>query len=108
MGKTTLKIARIGNSRGVRLPAASIRKYRIGEAVVMEERSDGILLRPLGPAVRKLSWEDTAREMATPVAAEDWVDWDATSMDGLDLAPWSGVRGRAPRKKAARSGKKSR
>ena len=30
----------------------------------MEERSEGILLRPTGPVVQKLSWEDTAREMA--------------------------------------------
>ena len=43
-----LKVARIGNSRGVRLPAKSLRRYRIGETVVMEERSDGILLRPAG------------------------------------------------------------
>jgi antitoxin component of MazEF toxin-antitoxin module len=57
-----LKVARIGNSRGVRLPASSLRRYQIGETVLMEERSDGILLRPTGPAVPKLSWEDTARE----------------------------------------------
>ena len=44
-----LKVARIGNSRGVRQPAASLRRYRIGDSVVMEERSDGILLRPTGP-----------------------------------------------------------
>ena len=30
-----LKLARIGNSRGVRLPAASLRRYRIGDSVVM-------------------------------------------------------------------------
>jgi antitoxin component of MazEF toxin-antitoxin module len=81
-----LKVARIGNSRGVRLPAASLRRYRIGEVVLMEERSDGILLRPTGPAVEKLSWEDTAREMAA--RAEDWSEWDAAAGDGLKDLPW--------------------
>ena len=47
----------------------------------MEERSEGILLRPTRPVVQKLSWEDTAHEMAT--AGEDWRAWDATSADGL-------------------------
>ena len=81
-----LKVARIGNSRGVRLPVASLRRYRIGDTVVMEERSEGILLRPTGPTVEKLSWEDTASEMAA--SREDWSAWDATSGDGLHNLPW--------------------
>jgi len=90
MATMTLKVARIGNSRGVRLPAASLRRYRIGEAVVMEERSEGILLRPTGPAVEKLSWEDTAREMTA--SREDWSAWDAVAADGLDDLPWDADR----------------
>jgi len=86
----TLKVARIGNSRGVRLPAASLRRYRIGETVVMEEKSEGILLRPTGPVVEKLSWEDTAREMAA--SHEDWSAWDATVADALDDLPWQADR----------------
>ena len=77
-----LKVARIGNSRGVRLPAASLRRYHIGETVMMEERSDGILLRPAGWTVEKLSWEETARAMA--ISHEEWSAWDAATMDGLD------------------------
>jgi mRNA interferase MazF len=86
MATTRLKVARIGNSRGVRLPAAALRRYRIRESVLMEERSDGILLRPTGPAVEKLSWEETAREMAQ--SHEDWSLWQATVADGLDDLPW--------------------
>jgi antitoxin component of MazEF toxin-antitoxin module len=67
-----LKVARIGNSRGVRLPADSLRRYQIEHVVLMEERSDGILLRVPGRAVPKLSWEETAAEMAA--ASEDWSD----------------------------------
>jgi len=86
MATLKLKVARIGNSRGVRLPAASLRRYRIGESVLMEERSEGILLRSTGPSVEKLSWEDTAREMAA--SHEDWSEWDATASDGVDHLPW--------------------
>ena len=90
MATMKLKVARIGNSRGVRLPAASLRRYRIGETVLMEERSEGILLRPTGPAVEKLSWEETAREMAAQ--REDWSAWDAADSDGLNDVPWEGER----------------
>ena len=81
-----LKIARIGNSKGVRVPAATLRRYGIGATVVMEERIDGIMLRPSGPLVARLSWEDTAREIA--LSAEDWSEWDATTSDGLQSHPW--------------------
>jgi antitoxin MazE len=86
MHGTELKVARIGNSRGVRLPAAVLARYCIGATVRMEERSDGILLRPAGACVEKLSWEDTAREMAA--AQEDWSAWDGVVADGLDAVPW--------------------
>jgi antitoxin component of MazEF toxin-antitoxin module len=89
MKTTELKVARIGNSRGVRLPVATLRRYRIGEAVIMEERSEGIMLRPPGPSVEKLSWEATAREMAAP--GENWDEWDAAAADGLDDIPWDAV-----------------
>jgi antitoxin component of MazEF toxin-antitoxin module len=86
MKPVELKITRIGNSRGIRLPAETIKRYGIGSAVIMEQRSDGIFLRPTGPAVEKLSWEDTAREMVA--AGEDWSDWDVVSGDGLAEIPW--------------------
>jgi antitoxin component of MazEF toxin-antitoxin module len=92
MATMKLKVARIGNSRGVRLPAASLRRYRIGESVVMEERSEGILLRPTGPVVEKLSWEDTAREMVA--SREDWSAWDTAAADGLGDLPWQADRTR--------------
>ena len=81
-----IKVARIGNSRGVRLPAGTLERYNIGPTVIMEERLDGILLRPTGPAIQKLSWEETARQMGQE--QEDWSDLDSTSSDGLDEVPW--------------------
>ena len=81
-----LKVARIGNSRGVRLPAVTLERYRIGDRVIMEEREEGILLRPVRVVGSKLSWEDTARAMALEI--EDWSDWDATLADGLEHIAW--------------------
>lgn len=81
-----LKVARIGNSRGIRLPAATLRRYRIGQTIIMEERSEWIILRPAGSSAEKLSWEDTAREMAA--AGESWNEWDAAAADGLNDIPW--------------------
>ncbi|MGI8546335.1 MAG: AbrB/MazE/SpoVT family DNA-binding domain-containing protein [Gemmatimonadaceae bacterium] len=86
MKPVELKVTRIGNSHGVRLRAATLKRYCIGAAVVMEERSDGIFLRPTGPAVEKLSWADTANAMAAD--AEDWSDWEAVIADGLAEVPW--------------------
>lgn len=90
MKRVELKVARIGNSRGVRLPAATLARYHIGTAVQMEERSDGILLRPLRSGAEKLSWADTAAAMAAE--REDWSDWDAVSSDELDAIPWDTAR----------------
>ncbi len=91
-----LKVARIGNSRGVRIPAPTLERFRIGDSVVMEERADGILLRPIRAAGSKLSWDDTARAMATE--GEDWGAWDETVADGLDQILWEP----APPRSAAR------
>jgi antitoxin component of MazEF toxin-antitoxin module len=86
MKAVELKVSRIGNFRWVRLPAASLRRYRIGAAVLMEERSEGIFLRPVGPVVEKLSWEDTAHEMAA--SREDRDKWDAAYAEGFGSSPW--------------------
>jgi len=99
-----LKVARIGNSRGVRLPAASLKRYSVGSAVIMEERAEGILLRVKGPAVEKLSWEETVREMAA--AGENWREWDILDGDGLDPWPWEGpARGRVEEGKGRYGGR---
>ena len=86
MQTTELKIARIGNSRGVRIPAEVLRRYAFGDTAIMVESVDGILLRPKRQADAKLSWADTAKAMAA--APEDWSDWDAAAADGLNDIPW--------------------
>jgi antitoxin component of MazEF toxin-antitoxin module len=81
-----LKVARIGNSRGVRIPATTLERYHIGASVVMEELSDGILLRPVGHSDAKLSWDETAKAMAAE--PEDWTEWDTTPGGGIDELAW--------------------
>ena len=74
------KLTRIGNSRGVRLPADLIRKHHLDHGVLLEEREGEIVLRPT-KAPKKLTWEETARQMAA--ADEDWSGWE-TLPDGWD------------------------
>lgn len=97
MKSIELKVARIGNSKGVRLPAATLERYNIGDVVIMEEHLEGILLRPHGSPIHKLSFRETAQEMA--VEQENWSDWNTTDADGLDHIPWEH---HAPRKVAER------
>jgi antitoxin MazE len=77
---TELKLSRIGNSKGIRLPAALLKRYQIEDSVLLEEGEDAITLRP--KRTRKLSWKETAAEMAR--ANEDWKPFDTTLGDGLD------------------------
>ena len=78
---TELKVVAIGNSRGVRLPKAVLDKYAIRDAVVVEEREEGLLLR--SKKDKRLSWDETYQEMARE--REDWRDLESTVADGLDM-----------------------
>jgi mRNA interferase MazF len=86
MKSVEVKIAQIGNSRGVRLPADVLKRYRMDSVVLMEETAEGIVLRPSGYSVQKLSWEETAAEMAAE--GEDWSEWESVVGDGLEAIPW--------------------
>lgn len=83
-----VKIIAIGNSRGVRLPQALLRRYGMSEQITLEERPEGLLLR--GSISAKASLKQTFTEMAREQAAglEDWSDLDGTASDGLDRVQW--------------------
>ncbi|MBL9189815.1 MAG: AbrB/MazE/SpoVT family DNA-binding domain-containing protein [Opitutaceae bacterium] len=83
MQSQTLKVVRIGNSRGVRLPAPLLSHYRIGHAVIAEHTAEGILLRPKHDG--RLSWDDTFRATGTEQRkrGDEFADMDATNGDGL-------------------------
>jgi len=77
---TEIKVSRIGNSRGIRLPSALLKRYQIEDVVLVEEGSDSITLRPKNS--KKLSWAGTAAAMASE--GESWNDFEITTADGLD------------------------
>lgn len=74
-----LKVVAIGNSRGVRIPKAILERYAIKDALVLEAREEGLLLRSRRD--KRLSWEDSYREMARE--NELWHEFDTTIADGL-------------------------
>src|SRR4051812_32894007 len=84
MKTLALKLTRIGNSKGVRLPAKLIKRYGFSSSLAVEAREDGLLLKPKKPA--KLSWEETAIQMAA--GDKEWSDWDAAASEGLETCPW--------------------
>jgi len=60
--------------------------YRLkeGDELELEERPEGIMLRPQKPLDSKLSWEDAYRQMAAEVAEQvEWSDWDSLSAEAL-------------------------
>jgi antitoxin MazE len=75
-----LSVTKIGNSRGIRLPAAILKKYGITDAVLLEERADEIVLKTKKD--HKLSWRETFAAMAKD--KEDWSDMEKALSDGLD------------------------
>ncbi len=79
-----LKVVAIGNSRGVRLPKTVLDKYAIRDAVLVEEREDGLLLR--SKKDKRFSWDETFKDMARE--REDWSDLDAALNDGLGQETW--------------------
>lgn len=80
MKLTELTLTQIGNSRGIRLPAAMLKKYGITDKILVEERPDEIVLKTKKD--KKFSWKETFSEMAR--AKEDWSDLEETTADGLD------------------------
>jgi antitoxin MazE len=81
------KLIRIGNSRGVRVPRQLLAIYGIQEddELELEQRTEGILVRPVRKPRGKLPWKDAYRQMASERAeAEEWSDWAAVSADGLE------------------------
>lgn len=75
-----LTVSRIGNSKGIRIPSAILKKYGITDTVLLEQEPDQIILRT--KRRKKLSWKETFEEMARE--KEDWSDFEHTTADGLD------------------------
>jgi antitoxin MazE len=74
-----IKIVHIGNSLGVRLPKSLLQKYGFTHSLILEETSQGLLLRKKQDD--KLSWVDTYKAIADE--GEDWKEYDQILLDGL-------------------------
>ena len=75
------KLVAIGNSRGIRLPHALIKRYHLNSPLIIEETPRGLLIRPKAIS-HKLSWKDTYRAMAK--GKENWSDLDTAISDGVE------------------------
>jgi len=74
------RLVTIGNSKGICLPNSMLQKYGFSNWFTLEETERGILLRKKDD--NKLSYEETYKAIAQ--AQEDWTDFDATLLDGLE------------------------
>ncbi|MEI6874269.1 MAG: AbrB/MazE/SpoVT family DNA-binding domain-containing protein [Spirochaetota bacterium] len=84
------ELVRIGNSRGLRLPRRLLALYAIeeGDELELEERLEGILIRPLAKGEARIGWADAYREMSLEVAeSAEWADWDSLAGEGLAEDP---------------------
>lgn len=82
-----VELVRIGNSKGLRLPKRLLSLYEIaeGDELELEERQDGILIKPLPKMAAKISFEASYQAMAEEAAERaEWGDWDGSIRDGLD------------------------
>ena len=68
-----LRLIPMGDAMGIEIPAALIVKYGLKNEVVLEERSEGLLIHAQQEA--RLSWEETYTQMAAE--KEDWSDWQS-------------------------------
>ncbi len=80
------ELVRIGNSRGLRLPRKLLELYGIseGDELELEERREGILIKPGSKTSARLGWAAAYKEMAEDVAERaEWAEWDALAGEAL-------------------------
>lgn len=86
--KTTTKLIRIGNSRGVRLPQAVLKEAHLTEAIEIETRGDELVLR----AARhpREGWEGQAAELALREQADAMArEWREAKLSSWDDNEWT-------------------
>lgn len=78
-----IKLIQVGGSQGICLPDFILRKYGFSDSLLLEETDQGVLLRKkeITDEVKKISWEETYKEMAAQ--KEEWDDFDIALQDGI-------------------------
>lgn len=83
-----LKLVRIGNSKGIRLPQAFIQRHHLGDEIILRETKTGLLIGPAGSG--KLSFDESfaamAKDRKASVEAREWAE--SSLSDGLQHEPW--------------------
>jgi antitoxin component of MazEF toxin-antitoxin module len=77
-----VRLVRIDNSRGIRIPQELLSPYRLkeGTELELEQRREGLLIRAPGSSVAELPWGAAYREMdAEDAERTEWRDGDATA-----------------------------
>ena len=78
-----VKLITMGKSKGICLPQKILKRYGFSDSLLLVETPKGVLLRKkiVSNGDKKLSWEDSYREMAAE--QENWDDFDITLQDGI-------------------------
>jgi len=82
-----VKIVKIGNSKGIRIPKVLLRQTGIDDEVNLEVKDDQIILRPLKESVRK-GWENSFRKMADEGDDKLFDGEILTGQTGFDEVEW--------------------
>ena len=77
-----VKLVRIGNSRGVRIPKPLIEEACLTENVALRVVNAGILIERL--TAPRIGWEDAARELALEHGDEPVGERASIASDGTD------------------------
>lgn len=81
------KLVRIGNSKGIRIPRELLQVYGLaeGDEIELEQRHDGVFLKPAARGVGRLSYVVQYERMAEEAAeTAEWREWDGTAGDGFE------------------------
>ena len=85
MATLKVKIIRIGNSRGIRLPKAIIDQYQLTDEAELETRKDDLVIHPLNNP--REGWETAFKEMKR--AGDDrLLDADSETLSEWDEKEW--------------------
>ena len=86
---TTLRLEKIGDAKGIRIPEELIQRYHIDSEVRLTETATGFLLEPA--EVEKLTLEESFEEMARDEdSKKELAAWEGTLADGLDDDDFAG------------------
>lgn len=61
MNSIKVKIVRIGNSKGIRLPKSLLEQYNMKDEVLLETKKNAVVIRPLENP--RAGWEESYKSM---------------------------------------------